>query len=151
MRPWRIPTSKTFQCELIGPTGKLLDCQTTSVVFPAHDGQVGVLVDHMPMLSQLGMGIMRVVPLPGEGGRTAPPQADLQFGIDGGFALVAENSVTVIAYNVLPLQNITIETVQSLIDRVTKNLADPGLSPAQRAHENERMRGLQKIAESLKQ
>ncbi len=143
--------TKTFRCELIGPTGKLLDCRTTSVVFPAHDGQVGVLLDHMPMLSQLGMGIMKVVPLPDESGQTPVQQTELQFGIDGGFALVAENSLTVIAYNVLPLQDITIETVQSLMDKATKNLADPALSPAQRAHENERMRGLQKIAESLKQ
>lgn len=140
--------TRTFHCELIGPTGKLLDCRTTSVVFPAHDGQVGVLVDHMPMLSQLGMGIMRVAPWPES---PQAPQEELRFGIDGGFALVAENSVTVIAYSVLPLQNITIEAVQALIDGVTKNLADPALSPAQRAHENERLRGLRSIAESLQQ
>ena len=138
--------TKTLHCELIGPTGKLLDCRTTSVVFPAHDGQVGVLVDHMPMLSQLGMGVMRVTPL---SETTQAPQEELRFGIDGGFALVAENSLTIIAYNVLPLQDITIETVQSLIDATTKSLADPALSPAQRAHENERLRSLQQIAESL--
>jgi F-type H+-transporting ATPase subunit epsilon len=140
--------TRTFHCELIGPTGKLLDCRTTSVVFPAHDGQVGVLVDHMPMLSQLGMGIMRVAPW--TAGSQAP-QEELRFGIDGGFALVAENSVTIIAYSVLPLQDITIEVIQAVIDRVTKNLADPALSPTQRAHENERLRGLRSIAESLKQ
>ncbi|MGE5296354.1 MAG: F0F1 ATP synthase subunit epsilon [Solirubrobacterales bacterium] len=141
---------KTFKCELIGPAGKLLDSRATSIVFPAHDGQVGVLVGHMPMLSQLGLGVMRIVQAT-EGSKAAESQAELQFAIDGGFALVAENTVTVIAYNVLPLQNVTMEAVQALMDKVAKNLADPAISPAQRAHENERMRGLQKIAESIKQ
>jgi F-type H+-transporting ATPase subunit epsilon len=141
-------SEKTFQCELIGPAGKLLDCRTTSVVFPAHDGQVGVLVDHMPMLSQLGLGVMRVAPVEGGGAENA--QAELRFVIDGGFALIAENSVTVIAYNVLALQDVTIEAVESLLDTAVKNLASAGLSPAQRAHENERARTLRTIVESLK-
>jgi F-type H+-transporting ATPase subunit epsilon len=141
---------KTFQCELIGPAGKLLACRTSSVVFPAHDGQVGVLVDHMPMLSQLGLGIMRVAQLPERGHEGADQQAEAKFLIDGGFALVAENSVTIIAYNALALKDVTTEAVQSLMDKVNKNLASPGLSPAQQAHENARMRALQSIAESVK-
>lgn len=140
---------KTFHCELIGPTGKLLDCRTGSVVFPAHDGQVGVLVDHMPMLSQLGLGIMKVAQLPAESSETASSTADLEFFIDGGFALVAENSVTVIAYSVLALHGVTSEAVQSLLDKTAKNLASPGLSPAQRTHENERMRTLRSVKDSL--
>jgi F-type H+-transporting ATPase subunit epsilon len=141
---------KTFQCELIGPAGKLLDCRTTSVVFPAHDGQVGVLVDHMPMLSQLGLGIMRIAQSPERGREGEELQAEALFFIDGGFALVAENSVTIIAYSALALQNVAPEAVQSLLDKAAKNLASPGLSPAQRAHENERVRALQSIAGSLK-
>ncbi|HON93542.1 MAG TPA: F0F1 ATP synthase subunit epsilon [Sedimentisphaerales bacterium] len=140
---------KTFHCELIGPTGKLLDCQTTSVVFPAHDGQVGILFDHMPMLSQLGLGIMKVAQPPAKSDETASSSPDLEFFIDGGFALVAENSVTVIAYSVLALQGITSEAVESLLEKTAKNLASPGLSPAQRMHENERMRTLRSIKDSL--
>ncbi len=140
---------KTFHCELIGPMGKLLDCRTGSVVFPAHDGQVGVLVDHMPMLGQLGLGIMKVAQLPAESSETASSTAYLEFFIDGGFALVAENSVTVIAYSVLALHGVTSEAVQSLLDKTAKNLASPRLSPAQRTHENERMRTLRSIKDSL--
>jgi len=141
---------KTFQCELIGPAGKLLDCRTTSVVFPAHDGQVGVLVDHMPMLSQIGLGIMKVAQLSGRGFEGAEAQMEAKFFIDGGFALVAENSVTIIAYNALALQDVTAEAVRSLMDKVSRNLESPGLSPVQQAYENERMRALQKIAETIK-
>ncbi len=97
---------KAFQCELIGPAGKLLNCRVTSVVFPAHDGQVGILCDHMPMLSQLGMGVMRVAPLPEGDGKASAAPLEREFLVDGGFALVAENSVTVIAYEAMALPDV---------------------------------------------
>jgi F-type H+-transporting ATPase subunit epsilon len=134
--------SKTFHCDLIDPTGKLLDCQTTSVVLPAHDGQLGILYDHMPMLCQLGLGVMKVTPAP------AASQGDLFFFIDGGSALVAQNTVTVIAYDALPLQDVKTERIQSMIDKTAQNVASPTLPPNERAHENERLRALQKLAES---
>ena len=141
---------KTFHCELIGPTGKLLDCRTSSVVFPAHDGQVGVLCDHMPMLSQLGLGVVRVEPSPEGVPAGSEPAAQMLFFVDGGFALVAENSVTVIAYDALALQDVTCETIQSMMERAEKNLRDPVLSPAQQAHENERLGALRRIMESVR-
>ena len=140
---------KTFPCQLISPAGKLLDCRTSSVVFPAHDGQVGILCDHMPMLCQLGMGVMRVAQLPERGGETGSIRPEREFLVDGGFALVGENSVTIIAYEAIALPDVKAETIQSLLDTVNKNLAGTTLSPAQRAHETERLQTLRRIAESI--
>ncbi len=151
------PQDKTFHCDLIDPTGKLLDCQTTSVVLPAHDGQRGILYDHMPMLCQLGLGTMKVTPAstgpyretgPTEGG--AEGQNDLFFFVDGGCALVACNTVTVIAYSAMSLQDVKTEQIQSLIDKTAQNAANPALSAHQRAHESERLRALQRVAEAHK-
>lgn len=140
---------RTFRCELISPAGKLLDCRTSSVVFPAHDGQVGILCDHMPMLSQLGMGVMRVARLPEAAGEASTVLPEREFLVDGGFALVAENSVTVIAYEAMALPDMKAETIRSLIERVNKNLAGTALSPAQRTHEAERLRTLRRLVESI--
>lgn len=144
-----IADSKTFRCEVIGPTGKLLDCRTTSVVFPAHDGQVGVLCDHMPMLSQLGLGLLRVAPPSGTDRAGAETRSEVDFFVDGGFALVAENSITIVAYDALALQDVKAETIESLVARATRHLASATLSEAQKAHERERRRALQRIAGSL--
>ena len=149
--------SKTFHCDLIDPTGKLLDCQTTSVVLPAHDGQLGILYDHMPMLCQLGLGTMKVTPASTAPYRETAPapgsaagQNDLFFFIDGGCALVAQNTVTVIAYDAMSLQDVRAEQIESMIGKTAQNAADPALSSHQRAHESERLRALQRIAEARK-
>ncbi len=140
---------KTFHCELIDPKGKLLDRQVTSVVLPAHDGQLGILYNHMPMLCQLGLGVMKVSPAPTDQRQEAPPP-DLFFFIDGGSALVAENEVTVIAYEALSLQDLQAQQVQTLIDKTTQNAANAALSAGQRVHEDQRLRALRSLAESRK-
>ncbi len=146
---------KTFHCDLIDPTGKLLDCETTSVVLPAHDGQRGILYDHMPMLCQLGLGVMKVAVVsagehegaaPADGSTAGP--TDVTFFIDGGFALVASNSVMVVAREALALREVKREKIQSLIEKTGKNLEAPTLTVSQRDHESERLRALQKLAET---
>jgi F0F1-type ATP synthase epsilon subunit len=151
------PEEKTFHCDLIDPTGKLLDCRATSVVLPAHDGQLGVLYDHMPMLCQLGLGTLKVTTAPADQDKETAPthagaagQKDVFFFIDGGCALVAQNSVTVIAYDALALQDVKAEQIESMIDKTARNAANPALSSSQRTHENERLRALQRVAESRK-
>ncbi len=143
------PEEKTFRCELIDPKGKLLDQQVTAVVLPAHDGQRGILYDHMPMLCQLGLGVMKVSPAPTDQLQEAPP-SDLFFFIDGGSALVAENEVTVIAYDALSLQDLQAQQIETLIDKTSKNAGNTALSAGQRTHEDQRLRALQKLAESRK-
>ncbi len=139
--------SKTFTCTLITPAGRLLDCAATSVILPAHDGQVGILYDHMPMLCQLGLGQMNVTVASGEGMRNA---ADIpsSFFIDGGFALVAVNSVTVVAYEAVSLHEGRDEKLKSMMDKATREVADGNLPPKQRAHETERLRVLARLAGS---
>jgi F0F1-type ATP synthase epsilon subunit len=139
------PEQKTFHCALIDPTGKLLDCRTTSVVFPAHDGLIGVLYDHVPMLCRLGLGIMKVTTTSADQ-YEGPSQADVRFFVDGGFALVASNSVMVIAYDALALQGVKPEKMQSLLEKTARNLTTPTLSATQREHENERLRILRRVA-----
>jgi F-type H+-transporting ATPase subunit epsilon len=139
--------SKTFTCTLITPAGRLLDCHATSVVLPAHDGQVGILYDHMPMLCQLGLGQMNVTVAPTEGTQSTAnvPSA---FFIDGGFALVAVNSVMVVAYEAVSLHENRGEKIQSMLDNATKNAANGDLPAKQRVHETERLRVLARLAGS---
>ncbi len=137
--------SKTFTCTLITPAGRLLDCTVTSVVLPAHDGQVGILYDHMPMLCQLGLGQMNVTATPAEGAKNAPT-GTLSFFIDGGFALVAVNSVMVVAYEAVSLQEDRSGKLRSMMDKANKDATDGGLPTRQRAHESERLRVLARLA-----
>ncbi len=133
-------TSRTFHCVVIAPAGRLLDCKSDSVVFPAHDGQVGVLYNHMPMFCELGLGIMEV--------NCVRPdkiaQEDLSAGrsadkirllIDGGFVLISSNLLTVIASDAISGRDLEKEKIQLLLEKSGKKLASGTFTPEQRQHE----------------
>ena len=78
--------SNTFQCSVVTPEQTVLDCEVTSVVFPAHDGELGVLLNRAPLVCKLGIGRLHAV---------SPEETHTMF-IDGGFAEVVGNRLTIL-------------------------------------------------------
>ncbi len=75
-----------FQCSVITPERKALQCDATFVAFPAHDGEMGVLTHRAPLVCKLGIGALRI--------ETAEEKY-VMF-IDGGFAQVVDNRLTLL-------------------------------------------------------
>ncbi|MCH7813271.1 MAG: F0F1 ATP synthase subunit epsilon [Planctomycetes bacterium] len=75
-----------LRCQLITPDAEVLDVEAISVVFPAHDGQVGILKNRAPLLCQLGRGVCRVMTSDGQ----------REFRIQGGFARMLDNRLTIL-------------------------------------------------------
>jgi len=134
---------RTFQCVVIAPTGKRLDCRTTSVVFPAHDGQVGVWTDHMPMFCMLGLGIMEV--------KAAAPAAQAPEStfmlIDGGFAMVCSNLLKVVSYDVVSLRDTKPEAIDQMRTSLSKKLQAGALDPSDRLHVSRKLSMLNRLVE----
>ena len=47
---------RKFQCKVLTPRGGVCDVEAVSVVFPAVDGQVGILGGHLPLVATMGAG-----------------------------------------------------------------------------------------------
>ncbi len=78
------------------PEGLIHRGEAAKVVVPAHDGELGILPRHAPLIAELGVGELRVTH-PREAG------APLSFFIDGGFVQVLRDRVTVLATRAEPL------------------------------------------------
>jgi len=121
-----------LQCVVISPRGTLVNCSAASLVFPAHDGYVGVLRDHTPMFCRLGLGLMRIAPAPTS---DVPSPTNITLLIDDGFALISSNLVTIIAGQAISRPHVRDEKIRQMAEKIRKGLAD-GLCPAdQRQHE----------------
>lgn len=97
----------TFRSVLLTPGGKLLDCRAGSVLLPVHDGLMGILRNHAPMLCKLGRGIMQV--------RNISDRDDAFFLIEGGFARVSENHLTVFAYEVMTFEGLELHEAETIV------------------------------------
>ncbi|MCP4593180.1 MAG: ATP synthase F1 subunit epsilon [bacterium] len=96
----------TFNCTVITPERQVLDTQATFLAFPAHDGEIGVLRNRAPLLCKLGIGVMRL---------EASPQNQRIF-IDGGFAQVLDNQVTILTEQALGADEIDVDEARAALD-----------------------------------
>ncbi len=76
-----------LRVSVISPERVLFEGEARSVVAPAHDGEVGILTQHAPMVTLLGSGLLRL-----EGGNGG----EQRFHVEGGFLQVADNEVRVV-------------------------------------------------------
>ena len=76
-----------IQCSVLTPEKQVLEAAATAVVIPAHDGLIGILKNRAPLICELGKGELRIDTVDGK-------QERIQ--IDGGFASVRDNEVTIL-------------------------------------------------------
>jgi len=98
--------SDTFTCSIITPERQVLECDARFVAFPAHDGEMGILRHRAPLLCRLGIGLMRM-----EG-----PEGSQVLFIDGGFAQMAQNRLTILTEQAATPEEIDIEATRKELE-----------------------------------
>ncbi|MHC4552866.1 MAG: ATP synthase F1 subunit epsilon [Planctomycetota bacterium] len=97
------------------PKAKLLEARVGSVVLPVHDGQMGIMRNHCPMLAELGFGIMQV--------HEMADRPDAFFVLEGGFVRVSENHVTVLAYDVTTFEGLDKKETETMVSHARSVVA----------------------------
>jgi len=110
------PQDKTFRCRLISPEQVVLDAQAQFVVLPAHDGQIGIGPNRAPLVCKLGIGAIRV----------DAPDGSRHYFVDGGFARVRGNELSILTPKAVPDDQIDRAAAEKLLQQATDMpLGDP--------------------------
>lgn len=124
---------------VITPERQVLAEQTTSVVFAAHDGELGVLHNRAPLMCELGVGQLRY---------DVDGQTRRLF-IDGGFAQVHEDTVTILAQQAIPAEQVKPEMVTEA-ERKLHEMHGAGPEAAEaRRKAQQRVSALRRILETV--
>jgi len=75
-----------FHLSIIPPERAVLETDASFVAFPAWDGEVGILHGRAPLLFKLGVGRLRA----------ETPEGEQLFYVDGGFAQMVEERLTIL-------------------------------------------------------
>ena len=86
----------SLKCVIVTPERAVLDEPADFIALPMYDGELGVLPKRAPLIGRLGFGELRMV----RGGHTT------RFFIDGGFAQVRNDVVTVLTPRALRQEEI---------------------------------------------
>jgi len=88
--------------ELVSPERSLRSGEVFMVVVPGTEGDFGVLTGHAPLMSTIRPGAIMVYP-------TGFGDVPERIFIDGGFAEVGANGLTILAESAVPVAEIDIE------------------------------------------
>lgn len=90
-----------FHVALLTPEAPVLEADVEQVIVPAHDGLVGVLTQRAPLLTKLGVGVLRL----------DLPAGAQRFVISGGYAQMKDNVLTILTDEALPAEQVTPEVI----------------------------------------
>jgi F-type H+-transporting ATPase subunit epsilon len=96
----------SLQCVVVTPEQALLDEPADFVALPMYDGELGVLPGRAPLIGRLGYGELRVR----KGDKTQ------HFYVDGGFAQVRSNVVTVLTGKAVPAAEVSQEAAAQALE-----------------------------------
>jgi F-type H+-transporting ATPase subunit epsilon len=107
--------TETFQCSVVTPEKAILECEASFVAFPAHDGEMGMLKRRAPLICRMGVGILRV---------ETPGDKHVLF-VDGGFAQVAADHLTILTEQARTAEDLDAEAAeQSLVEARAMKITD---------------------------
>src|SRR5438477_6651590 len=108
-------TGKSVQCVVVTPERAVLDEAVDFVALPMYDGELGVLPGRAPLIGRLGYGELR----------TRRGQVVQRFFVDGGFAQVRANVVTVLTNRAVRAEDID----PAAAERALQDAREPATNP----------------------
>ncbi len=111
--------------EIVTPEAKVYSDTIDSVVIPTVQGEIGILPGHIPLITQVEDGELRV---------TKGTQTDL-LAVSGGFAQIDGDRVRVLAEHAIDEKKIDENAVEAALKRAEEQLkAAKDLDPKEKEH-----------------
>jgi F-type H+-transporting ATPase subunit epsilon len=129
-------TQGMLQCVVVTPERAVMDEPVEFVALPMYDGELGVLPGRAPLIGRLGYGELR----------TRSGAQTKRFYVDGGFAQIRANVVTVLTARALRAEEINLEAAR----RALHETAAPTITAEAREKQDRdqmRARGQIRVAE----
>ena len=104
--------------EIVTPQRKVLEAQTEWVTLPGSEGEMGILPEHIPLVTTLETGIVTY----------AGEQGNQSLAVHWGYAQVEKNRVTVLAELAESVEDIDVERARDAEIRAKEELSQINLS-----------------------
>ena len=109
--------SDKFTLEIISPDGTLLKLETPEVVIPSYEGEMGILKDHIPLITFLRPGLIKIKDI-----------KERNFFVEDGTVEFANNNLLILTSTAKELSVIDQSSIQEQITAAEKEMRDDSLS-----------------------
>ena len=109
--------SEKFTVEIISPVQSIIKSETQEVVIPSYEGEMGILKDHIPLITFLRPGIIRI-----------SAEKEKKFYVEEGTVEFSNNQLLILTPMANELSLIDKSFVQTQIDEVQKKIINDKVS-----------------------
>jgi F-type H+-transporting ATPase subunit epsilon len=103
-----------LKLEIISPKEKVFSTEAKQVVLPTESGEIGLLTGHIPMVTQLKLGSLKVI----------NDSSQEIFAIKGGFAQLVSDTISILTDEAVAASDLEATEIEQSINAVEKKLAD---------------------------
>ena len=115
--------SEEFKVEIVNPEKSFLSKEdVTEVVIPAFEGEMGILKDHISIISFLKPGIIKIF----------SKNKEEKFYVEDGIVEFKDNSLSVLTSSIFSLDKIDKNYVNQSIQNAEKELSDENIEDQRR-------------------
>ena len=108
---------KNFNLEIISPEKIILSEKVNSVTIPSFEGEMTILLDHIPLITFLRPGILRI-----EGSKES------EYFVEEGTVEFSNNTLIILSSTIIPLENVKGENISKMIEASKALLAKENLN-----------------------
>jgi len=110
--------SDEFKVEIVNPEKSFLSKEdVTEVIVPAFEGEMGILKDHIPIISFLKPGIIKVL-------RKSEEES---YFVEDGILEFKENNLSILTSSIIKVSDLTRDKVESIISKAEKESREENL------------------------
>ena len=113
--------SDKFTVEIISPDKSILKLDASEVSIPSYEGQMGILKDHIPLITFLRPGIIII-----------SGQEEKKYYVEEGTVEFSENNLLILTATAKDLRNLDKKTIDDLLQNEEKKFQNSELKDKER-------------------
>ena len=102
-----------FKVEIISPERSILKTETSEVIIPSYEGEIGILKDHIPLITFLRPGIIKII----DGNKK-------KFFAEEGTVEFSNNNLLILTPRAIEVSNIDKNSLDGLINEAEKKISN---------------------------
>ena len=113
--------SEKFTVEIISPDKSIIKSDTTEVTIPSFEGEMGILKDHIPLITFLRPGIIKI-----------KDQNERKYFVEDGTVEFSNNNLLILTSTAKEVSNIDKDSLSTIIGKVEKKLSEDEITDKER-------------------
>ena len=126
--------SDKFKVEIISPEQKILNTEASEVTIPSYEGQMGILKDHIPLITFLRPGFISV-----------KNKVEINYFVEEGTVEFSDNSLLILTSSAKDLKNLQKNSINNLLEEAERKIKDENFTDKEKFVLSHKVQSLREI------